>query len=141
MGLTLQERETTLAEPLVGVIAIPREAGRGPLTVPIWYQYEPGGRIWLLTGRESAKAAGMPVGAVVSLCVQRLEPTIRYVTAEATVVSIQPEASGEMAAMAERYLSGEALDGYLRMAREQLPEHIRIDLDVQRWLSADLGSV
>jgi len=28
---------------------------RGPLTVPIWYQYRPGGDPWVLTGAGSRK--------------------------------------------------------------------------------------
>jgi len=41
--MTKQERETFLADLHVGIISVP-EQGRGPLTVPIWYLYEPGGQ-------------------------------------------------------------------------------------------------
>ena len=30
--------------------------GRGPFTVPIWYQYAPGGQAWVLTEAGSRKA-------------------------------------------------------------------------------------
>ena len=43
--MTEQEREAFLADLHVGVISIPRPDGP-PLTVPIWYDYEPGGDIW-----------------------------------------------------------------------------------------------
>ena len=42
LAMTKQEREAFLADLHVGVISID-EAGRGPLTVPIWYDYQPGG--------------------------------------------------------------------------------------------------
>ena len=41
LAMTRQEREGFLASVHVGIISI-AEDGRGPLTVPIWYAYEPG---------------------------------------------------------------------------------------------------
>jgi nitroimidazol reductase NimA-like FMN-containing flavoprotein (pyridoxamine 5'-phosphate oxidase superfamily) len=38
------EREAFLADLHVGVISV-ADGHRGPMTVPIWYLYEPGGRI------------------------------------------------------------------------------------------------
>ena len=49
LAMTKQEREAFLADVHVGVISI-EEAGRGPLTVPIWYDYQPGGELWLEAG-------------------------------------------------------------------------------------------
>ncbi len=43
MALTREEREQFLAEPHIAALAVDAGAGRAPLTVPIWYQYEPGG--------------------------------------------------------------------------------------------------
>ncbi len=42
LAMTRQEREAFLADLHVGIISID-EPGRGPLTAPIWYDYEPGG--------------------------------------------------------------------------------------------------
>ena len=55
LAMTKQERETFLADLHVGIISIPDE-GRGPLTVPIWYSYEPGGELRVVTARTSRKA-------------------------------------------------------------------------------------
>ena len=55
LAMTKQERETFLADLHVGIISIPEE-GRGPLAVPIWYLYEPGGELRVLTPRTSRKA-------------------------------------------------------------------------------------
>jgi hypothetical protein len=42
------ERQEFLAGVHVGVISIERADGP-PLTVPIWYGYEPGGLVWIIT--------------------------------------------------------------------------------------------
>ena len=52
--MTKQEREAFLADVHVGVIRISDEA-RGPLAVPIWYAYDLGGDMRIMTGRESRK--------------------------------------------------------------------------------------
>ena len=58
--LTVQERELFLAEPHIAALSVSAGPGRGPLTVPIWYQYEPGGEVWILTEARSRKAARDP---------------------------------------------------------------------------------
>lgn len=54
VAMTPQEREMFLAGLHVGIISVPEE-GRGPLTVPVWYAYEPGGDLRIITGRSSRK--------------------------------------------------------------------------------------
>ena len=54
-AMTRQERESFLADLHVGIIGIAEE-GRGPLTVPIWYSYAPGGEVRVVTGRTTRKA-------------------------------------------------------------------------------------
>ena len=71
MALTKSEREAFLSEPHVAALSVEAEPGRAPLTVPVWYQYEPGGRPWLLTGTEGVGKAtfealsGNPVSTTV----------------------------------------------------------------------------
>jgi len=55
LAMTKQERERFLADLHVGIISISEE-GRGPLTVPIWYSYTPGGEVRAVTGATSRKA-------------------------------------------------------------------------------------
>ena len=52
--LSSAEREQYLAELHVGVIAVERP-DRAPLSVPIWYWYEPGGEVWIWTEAGSVK--------------------------------------------------------------------------------------
>ena len=51
-AMSQKEKEAYLADLHVGVLAI-NEPGLGPLTVPIWYDYTPGGPLWMITGTES----------------------------------------------------------------------------------------
>ena len=54
MAMSEHERQEFLAGVHVGVISIERADGP-PLTVPIWYGYEPGGLVWIITGAETLK--------------------------------------------------------------------------------------
>jgi hypothetical protein len=46
---------------------------RGPLKIPIWYQYKPGGEAWVLTPSRSRKARLIESAGRFTLMVQRLE--------------------------------------------------------------------
>ena len=56
LRMTKAEREEFLAGLHVGIISI-AEPGRGPLSVPIWYGYEPGGELWIVTEGDSRKGS------------------------------------------------------------------------------------
>lgn len=42
MALSKDEREQFLSEPHIAALSVFAGDSRGPLTVPIWYQYSPG---------------------------------------------------------------------------------------------------
>ena len=50
--MTREERESFLAGIHVGILTVD-EPGRGPLSVPVWYLYEPGGEIVVVTRPEA----------------------------------------------------------------------------------------
>ena len=54
LKMTKEEREKFLADLHIGIISLARP-DRAPLTVPIWYDYEPGGNLWIVTEPGSAK--------------------------------------------------------------------------------------
>ena len=56
MSLTMaeDERNAFLAESHIAVLAV-EQPGRGPLTVPVWYAYESGGALVVLTSSDSDK--------------------------------------------------------------------------------------
>jgi nitroimidazol reductase NimA-like FMN-containing flavoprotein (pyridoxamine 5'-phosphate oxidase superfamily) len=77
--MTKEEREAFLADLHVGIIGINNQ-GRGPLMLPIWYSYTPGGEIKFVTTKDSWKARRLKVEMRFSLCVQNEEPPYQYVS-------------------------------------------------------------
>jgi nitroimidazol reductase NimA-like FMN-containing flavoprotein (pyridoxamine 5'-phosphate oxidase superfamily) len=140
MALTREEREQFLAEPHVAALSAYAGDTRGPLTVPIWYQYSPGGEPWILTGPASTKARLIEANGFFSLMVERVEPTTRYVAVDGSVSSIEPGTDAQLEEMTRRYLSGEAADEYLEFARKELGENVVITMKPEHWLSADMGA-
>ncbi|OBF21705.1 pyridoxamine 5'-phosphate oxidase family protein [Mycobacterium sp. ACS4331] len=141
MALSQEEREEFLAEPHVAALSVAAGDNHGPLTVPIWYQYSPGGEPWILTGPASHKARLIEASGFFTLMVQRVEPTVRYVTVDGAVSRIEPGTDAQLEEMTRRYLSGAAADNYLEFARREFGAHVAIHLQPQRWYSADVGAL
>ncbi|MCJ0906325.1 pyridoxamine 5'-phosphate oxidase family protein [Rhodococcus sp. ARC_M6] len=141
MALSEIEREQFLAEPHIAALSVSNGSQRGPLTLPIWYLYSPGGTPWVLTGKGSAKARLIESAGHFSLMAQRLEPTIRYVSVEGPVDQIVPGTDEMLVEVSRRYLAPDKVDGYLDFARSQLGEQVAIYMTPQHWLSADLGQI
>ena len=78
LAMSIEEREQFLSDLHVGLISIPRSA-RGPLTVPIWYDYEPGGAPWMITELNSLKGRYLQKCDRISLCVQNESLPYKYV--------------------------------------------------------------
>ncbi|MGW6291717.1 pyridoxamine 5'-phosphate oxidase family protein [Streptomyces sp. NPDC055058] len=141
MALSRAEREQFLAEPRVAALSVTGEAGRAPLTVPIWYQYAPGGDAWILTGRDSRKHRLIGAAGRFSLMVDRLEPSIRYVSVEGPVVDTTPATVERLREISARYLPAEKVDGYVDYAWEAHGDQVVIRMRPERWVSSDLGSL
>lgn len=139
MALSREEREKFLAEPHVGALSVAEGPGRAPLTVPIWYQYAPGGDLWIHTPPGSRKARAIEAAGRFSLMVQRTTPTVRYVSVEGPVTGTAPASHERSWEMAARYLEPEKVAGFVEFERSQLGEHIAIFLRPEHWISADLG--
>jgi hypothetical protein len=140
MALSKEEREQFLAEPHIAALSVYAGDSRGPLTVPIWYQYSPGGEPWILTGAGSRKERLIAATGFFSLMVERVEPTTRYVAVDGAVSRIEPGTDAQMEELTYRYLNGEAAENYLKFARENLGDHVAIYLQPQHWLSSDMGT-
>ena len=80
VSLSVRDRESFLAEPHVAALSVSVGQSRGPRTVPIWYQYTPGGEAWVLTEAESRKARLIGTAGRFTLMVERVMPTVRYVS-------------------------------------------------------------
>jgi nitroimidazol reductase NimA-like FMN-containing flavoprotein (pyridoxamine 5'-phosphate oxidase superfamily) len=139
MVLSEEEREEFLAQPHIGALSVVERPDRAPLTVPIWYQYTPGGDLWVRTPPGSRKARAIEVAGRFSLLVQRTEPTIRYVSVEGPVTGTAPDDDERAFEMAARYLPADKVDEFLAFERKELGEHSAVFMRPEHWLSADLG--
>lgn len=141
MALSRAEREQFLAEPHIAALSVDAGAGRAPLTVPIWYQYAPGGDVWIMTGAASRKYGLIRTAGRFSLLADRVEPTIRYVSVEGPVTGTEPATRERLRELAARYLPAEKVDGYVAFAWRDHGEQVIVHLRPERWLSSDLGAV
>ena len=98
-----KEKYEFLADLHVGVLSL-NDSPKGPLSAPIWYDYEPGGEFWFITGPNSLKGKLLEVGVRLSLVAQSEEPPYKYVSVEGPVVSIDESTKDDLLAMAVRYL-------------------------------------
>jgi hypothetical protein len=139
MPLSVAEREAFLAEAHIAGLAVEAGEGRAPLTVPIWYDYHPGGEIRFLTAGDSVKARLIAKAGRLSILVQRMSPTYRYVSVEGPVVRSDPTTPAELARIAARYLPPDAVTGYVQGSDVNVLVTFR--MRPERWLSADLGAL
>lgn len=135
--MTRGEREAFLADVRVGVLSI-SDGTRGPLTVPVWYGYEPGGEIWFVTERDSRKGKLLLLVDRLSLCVQTESPPYKYVSVEGPIAAIErADLERHRRVLAHRYLGKELGDGYLAASAAAGEENIVVRLRPERWLSVD----
>ncbi|MGH3207971.1 MAG: pyridoxamine 5'-phosphate oxidase family protein [Trebonia sp.] len=137
--LSERDRELFLAEPHIAALSVSGGPGRGPLTVPMWYQYQPGGEAWILTEAASVKARLIQAAGRFTLMVDRTAPTVRYVSVEGPVTRTIPETDELLREITERYLPPEKVPDYLALAKAEFGEQIVIYLRPERWLTSDLG--
>jgi nitroimidazol reductase NimA-like FMN-containing flavoprotein (pyridoxamine 5'-phosphate oxidase superfamily) len=138
-SLSVRERELFLAEPHVAALAVSAGPDRAPLILPMWYQYEPGGDLWILTEARSRKARLIVATGRFSLMVDRVKPTFRYVSVEGPVTRTVPGTDEMTLEMAARYLPPERIPAYLELAKTDVGEQVAIYLRPERWLTAELG--
>ncbi len=137
--LSVSDRELFLAEPHIAALSVAAGPARGPLTLPIWYQYQPGGEAWVLTEAGSWKARLIQAAGRFTLMVDRVTPTVRYVSVEGPVSHTVPGTDELLREITERYLPPDKVQAYLDFAQAELGEQVAIYLRPQRWLTADLG--
>lgn len=141
LAMSREDREGFLSEVRVGVLAVPDDReGVAPLQVPIWYGYQPGGEIVLLTERISRKAQLIRLAGRFSCCVQDERAPYRYVSVEGPVVAEQDVDPGEWAALAHRYLDSDEAASYLAANRHQLRDNTTFRMRPQHWRTADFAA-
>src|SRR5262249_19318144 len=131
------EREAFLADTHVAIVSI-ADAGRGPLAVPVWYRYAPGGDVYFATGPESRKLGLLRSAGRASLCVQTEEPPYLYVSVEGPTTIEPIDFERDVREMALRYLGPKMGEMYLASTYPGgTSTEVRVRLRPQRWASAD----
>ena len=139
LAMTKSEREAFLAALHVGVLSI-SQSGHGPLTVPIWYAYQPGGELWVLTDRDSRKGKLLKTGKRISLCAQTETAPYQYVSVEGPIVAIEPsDRERDARPMAHRYLGTVLGDRYIEatLGDREAGGSILVRMRPERWLAVD----
>lgn len=135
---TVAERQEFLAAKHVGVLSVDAGDGRPPASVPIWYDYNPGGDIRFNTGPGTRKAKLIERAGAVTLVVQREEPPYQYVVVEGTVVENTLPAPREVReAIAIRYLGEEGGRQFVQSMEGQ--DSVLFTVRPDRWLTADFS--
>lgn len=136
-AFTEAERQQFLAAKHIAVLSVAAD-DRPPASVPIWYDYTPGGDIRVNTGAGNRKAKLIERAGAVTIVVQREELPYQYVVVEGTVVQATTPAPAEpREAIAARYLGAE---GGRAFARQMDGAHsVLFTIRPDRWFSADFS--
>jgi nitroimidazol reductase NimA-like FMN-containing flavoprotein (pyridoxamine 5'-phosphate oxidase superfamily) len=136
LAMSRAQREEFLAATRVGVVSI-ADGARGPLAVPVWYRYTPGGSLRFVTGAGSRKAALLRAAGRAGFCVQSETPPYQYVSIEGAVTLGTPDYERDVRQVALRYL-GEQMGALYLAGSAQDPEPtVLVELRPERWYSVD----
>lgn len=136
--LTESERQEFLAAKHVAVLSVAATGGRPPASVPIWYDYTPGGNIRVTTGSSSRKARLIKQAGAVALVVQHEEPPYQYVVVEASIADVtDPTPPQVLEEIAVRYLGEEGARQFVQSMDGH--DNVLFTFRPDRWLSADFS--
>lgn len=135
-SMTVAERDEFLADVHVGILAVARSA-RGPLALPIWYQYRDGAVEIGMHG-DSLKAKLLRSAGRATLTVQTEAPPYKYVSVEGPV-EVLAEKRDDFE-MASRYL-GPELGKWYADNNPSTEASVIARLTPETWITQDFGKV
>lgn len=135
-AMTREEREEFLADVHVGILAVD-EPGRGPLALPIWYQFEDGEVLIGMDGG-SRKAELLRAAGRATLTVQTETPPYKYASVEGPV-RVEAAQRDDLA-MATRYLGPEFGQWYADN-NPSTEASVTVWLTPERWRTFDFAKV
>ena len=136
-AMTRAQREAFLADTHVAMLAV-QEEGRGPLLVPVWYWYRPGGDVHVVTGGSSRKVPLLRKVGRASLCAQTETPPYKYVTVEGPAAIVgRPDWERDVREVALRYLGTELGEMYLAATAVEHESALLVRLEPERWQTVD----
>jgi len=135
-SMTSEEREAFLADVHVGILAIDRE-DRGPLALPIWYQFRDGA-VEIGMGGDSLKAKLLRAAGRATLTVQTEAPPYKYVSVEGPVTVSQEQRDDFE--MASRYL-GPEMGRWYADNNPSTESSVLVRLVPESWSTMDFGKL
>ena len=137
LAMSRTEREAFLAGTHVAIVSI-AEDGRGPLAVPIWYRYAPGGDLVFATAETSRKTRLLRHAGRATVCVQTETAPYLYVTVEGPITFERVDFERDTREMAIRYLGPQMGGAYLAATYPNgTTSEVLVRLRPERWWSAD----
>lgn len=137
LSMTRKEREEFLAATHVGLVSVADE-GRGPLVLPVWYRYEPGGAVCFTTEGGSRKAKLLRTVGRATFLVQTETPPYKYVSIEGPVtITHELDQRRDIDEIAYRYLGRELGEAYLETTGAAYSGLVLVSIVPERWASAD----
>ncbi len=142
--LTEEERQQFLADKHVAIMSVESDGGRPPLTISVWYAYQPGGNVIFFTGTqgsETRKTGLIEKAGKLSISVQKEDLPYKYVTVEGSLERIdRPPAAEDMLAVVSRYLPPRAAQKFVQ-AEIDRPDNklVLFVIRPDRWLSLDFA--
>ena len=140
LEMSAAEQQEFLAGLHVGVLSVAAGERRGPLTTPVWYEYQPGGLLSVVTGRHTRKAVAIRATGRMSLCAQDENLPYKFVSVEGPVVGEEVDPA-ERLAMARRYLGTEGGDYYVTSNPDPDGEMMVFRMTPERWVGLDFGKM
>lgn len=136
--MTAEARKAFLSGLHVGVLSL-NQPGRGPLTVPVWYDYTAQDELVFFIDASSRKGQLLKVGTRISLCAQIETPPYQYVSVEGPVTTITGcDVERDIRPLARRYLGQRGGDDYANTV--DLSDSVLVRVRPERWLSADFST-
>jgi nitroimidazol reductase NimA-like FMN-containing flavoprotein (pyridoxamine 5'-phosphate oxidase superfamily) len=135
-SMTIAEREAFLAEVHVGILAIARPE-RGPLALPIWYQFRDGVVEIGMSG-DSLKATLLREAGRATLTAQTETPPYKYVSIEGPV-TVAHEQRDDFD-MASRYL-GPELGRWYADNNPSTDRSVVVRLVPESWITMDFAKL
>jgi uncharacterized protein len=137
-AFTETERQEFLAAKHVAVLSVAATDGRPPASVPIWYDYTPGGNILINTAASARKSKLIERAGALTLVAQNEEPPYQYVVVEGAVVdTTTPTPLDVRESIAIRYLGEEGGRAFVRSIEDRSTVLFTIRPD--RWITADFS--
>jgi PPOX class probable F420-dependent enzyme len=139
LTMSKDEREAFLAGTHVALLSVSRGAAEAPLVAPVWYEYEPGGEVLIVTGRDAEKTRLAREHGTASLCAQAESLPYQYVTI-AGPAAVDDGADRDLRVrMARRYLGPELGDVYVESTEDE--DAVTLRIRPQRWHTTDYSKL